>query len=36
MIAAAALHADTQLATADLADFRRFEPLGLRLATPAA
>jgi predicted nucleic acid-binding protein len=31
MIAATAIQADAELATADLADFRRYEPLGLRL-----
>lgn len=35
MIAATALQADSDLATTDLADFRRFEPMGLRLARPA-
>ena len=32
MIAATALQAGAELATADLSDFRRFESLGLRLA----
>ena len=32
MIAATAIQADVQLATADLVDFRRFESLGLTLA----
>lgn len=34
MIAATALQAGAELATTDLADFRRFEALGLRLSSP--
>jgi predicted nucleic acid-binding protein len=35
MIAATAVRAQAVLATSDLADFRRFEPFGLKLATSA-
>ena len=36
MIAAAALRAEATLATADIDDFRRFEPAGLRIVSAAS
>lgn len=36
MIAATALRIDASIATTNLADFRRFEPAGLRMATAGA